>query len=207
MLGPQSCLTVMAVLMAAVPLHMAFPSGQTWFIHHSGQVITHKRLYVQLSNNFTVNVRLCHCLFFAISFSFLNFRLYNLWWCSPRSLSGSASGYDQFQSRLRRVPHSAFLTARANSLAAPRRAFSSIGFQQPSGTIWKKNKRDLTVHILRTKKTEKLAHISSHVFVRLPFVPSWFVPSWTFIIARWIKGQQSASWFQKLTAVYIYVYI
>ncbi|XP_046438019.1 calphotin-like isoform X1 [Daphnia pulex] len=38
MLAPQSCLTVMAVLMGAVPLHLAFPSGQTWFIHHSGQV-------------------------------------------------------------------------------------------------------------------------------------------------------------------------
>ncbi|KAI9556906.1 hypothetical protein GHT06_016700 [Daphnia sinensis] len=37
MLAPRSCLTVMIVL-GAVPLLLAFPSGQTWFIHHSGQV-------------------------------------------------------------------------------------------------------------------------------------------------------------------------
>ncbi|XP_057373906.1 cell surface glycoprotein 1-like [Daphnia carinata] len=37
MLALQSCLTVMAVL-GAVPLLMALPTDQTWFVHHSGQV-------------------------------------------------------------------------------------------------------------------------------------------------------------------------
>lgn len=84
---------------------------------------------------------------------------------SPRSLSGSPAGYDQFQSRLRRVPHSALRTARTNSLAAPRRAFPSIGFQQPSGTIQRITTRSNCTHILRTEKRRKNWHTFQVMFL------------------------------------------